>query len=251
MSYQFDSGTFQSNKVGGALTYGLGIQNSNSSWPVWLQWNSLTLSITGTPPADADYSFSLELSATDRDNEVAKTPATLLVKSACFPGTYRHFRLRITGITPAYWGGRLLVPHPLQPSITIHARLCQLQVHRHTPARSCTNAFYQLLSEHPRLPLIALHVCQLCTASYTCVLHRCAVLLRGYQQRPEHRCSPVSRLCHSMGQLRRFVPHKSLQLCIQHHRLHPNDVSGCEHSLESRAGAAEGLAAAGKLVQQR
>ena len=103
LSYQISNTTFQSNKAGGFLNYSLTSANQQPL-PPWLQWNSSSLTLQGVPPTDQDYTLNLALAAADRDGKTSTTPVLLLTAIPCPSNTYRHFRVKITGFTAAFWG---------------------------------------------------------------------------------------------------------------------------------------------------
>ena len=93
-SYQFDASSFQSNKVGGQLTYSLQSATS-SSLPSWLSFLPGNLTLQGTPDGGMDSQLSLILTATDRDGEHTSQAFALDSFATCPNGGHRHFRLRL------------------------------------------------------------------------------------------------------------------------------------------------------------
>ena len=93
-NYQFDASSFQSNKVGGQLTYTL--QDAvNTNLPSWLTFSASNVSIQGTPIGGHDSQYEWTLTATDRDGEASSQNFTFNSFAPCPAGSFRHFRLRL------------------------------------------------------------------------------------------------------------------------------------------------------------
>ena len=102
-AFQVDPSTFQSNKVGGLLTYTLK-DTAGADVPSWATFSPDDISLQGITIEGQDMQYVWLLTATDRDGEQSSQAFTFSSLAACPTGLYRHFRLRLSSTNqPSYY----------------------------------------------------------------------------------------------------------------------------------------------------
>ena len=102
-AFQVDPSTFQSNKVGGLLTYNLK-DSAGAEVPSWASFSPSNISLRGIAIEGEDTQYVWTLTATDRDGEQSAQNFTFSSLAACPTGLYRHFRLRLASTNqPSYY----------------------------------------------------------------------------------------------------------------------------------------------------
>lgn len=97
LQYSLDRGVFLLNQPVGSLSY------SSDNLPAWAELSPQGV-LSGFPRLGRDRDYTLNITVADVYGEENSAPLQLQVRAACPAGSFRHFRVKITGITTAYWG---------------------------------------------------------------------------------------------------------------------------------------------------